>query len=130
MHVQIAEIVRPDQHAMAHLAMRRLQIGHRVTTIGDGDRGAAVGARAELAGARNGQVVDLDLIGNRRKRFGAIRAAGREIGGRGDLPTKRLRLEMDDHMPWAWREVENSPPRRALTLLRGDVLVSSEITPE
>src|SRR4029450_3168876 len=127
MHVQIAEIGRPDQHAMAHLAMRRLQIGHRLTTIGHGDRGAAVGARAELAGAGNSQVLDLDLISSRRKRFGAILTAGREVGCQGDLPAQRVGLEMDDHMPWAWREVENSPPGRALTLLRSDVLVSSEV---
>src|SRR5215207_9212161 len=130
MHVQIAEIGRPDQHAVAHLAMRRLQISHRLAMIGHGDRGAALGARAEVAGTRNGQVLDLDLISSRRKRLGAIVAAGREVGGQGDLSTKRLRLEMEDHMPWAGFEVENSPPRRALTLLRGEVLISSEVTAE
>ena len=105
--MQIAEIGRPDQHTMAHLAVRRLQIGHRLAMIGHGDRDAAVGAGAELAGARHCQALDLDLISRRRERLGAILAADREVGGKGDLPTERLRLKMDDHVPWAWRQVEN-----------------------
>src|SRR5215207_8394597 len=128
--MQIAEIGGSDQHAVAHFAVRRLKIHHRLAIISHGDRATTVCAGAELAGASHRQTLDLNLISSRRQRLRAIAAADREVGGKCDLATEHLRLEMDDHMPWARREVKNPPPRCALALLRGDVLVSSEVTPE
>src|SRR4029453_1287757 len=110
MHVQIAEIGWPDQHAVAHLTVRRLEVDHRLTTIGHCNCAAAVCAGTELAAACHGEALDLDLVSCRRKRLRAILATDCEVGGKSDLPTERLRLKMDDHVPWAWREIEDSPP--------------------
>src|SRR5215217_5242840 len=108
--VQIAEISRPDHHTVAHLTVRRLQIGDGLTMITDGHPAAAVGAGSQVTGTHHRKILDLHLIGSRWQRLRPIAPADHEVGCQRDLPAKRLRFKMNDHMPGAWRQIEESPP--------------------
>src|SRR3954447_19299298 len=51
--MEIAEIGRPDHHTMRQRAMGWLQVGYRLTTIGNGGCSAAVSPGAQITGKRD-----------------------------------------------------------------------------